>query len=152
MAADLFVWIDALWTKAQLDGTPPLYVMHRFLASERDYANAARILMREVKEPALVFRVWQGLLPVDRAAPRLAYPAAKKPPAAEALVARMMAAYGMSRAEAEDAFSLITTVGRALELYAALGVEPPEALAARVLDEPPPEREAAPRGLLGMIA
>jgi hypothetical protein len=161
VAADLFVWLDALWTKARLEGTPPLYVIHRFLASERDYAPAARILARDVKEPALVFCTWQGLLPVDRGAPRLSYPAPKKPPEAEALTVRMMAVYGMNRLEAEDAQSFVAAAGRPLDLYRELGVEPPETVIEMALDEDAdaPRRgrrkgvaPPATGGLLGTIA
>ena len=126
IAPSLFQWLDALFTKEKLEGTPPTYIMHRFLASDQDYVEAARVLGRDVREPDLVFRTWQGLLPKGRGAPRLHYAAPKKPPAEEALVSRMMVVLGESRWRCEDMVSVIRLTGRLPELYPYFGVEIPD--------------------------
>src|SRR6266545_1554996 len=85
----LFGFLDALWTKRVPEGTPPMFMLHRFLAADRELAEACRVVGREVRDPVLAFRTWQGLLPVARGAPRLAYVAAKRPPGMAALAARV---------------------------------------------------------------
>lgn len=120
---DLFRWMDALWTKEEPEGTPPTYMLHRFLASDIDLAPACRVLGLEVREPALVFKTWQGLLPRGRGAPRLAYVAPKKPPAEEALVTRMRQVTGDRRAVIEEHIALARLAGHVSELYAEFGVE-----------------------------
>lgn len=124
-STDLFGWLDALWTKAQPEGTPPTYVMHRFLASDPDLAPVARLLQNTVREPELVFRAWQGVLPRDRGAPRLSYIVAKKPPAEEAVVERLRTVMGESRRSAEQILEIVKLCGKAKTraLYAELGVE-----------------------------
>ncbi len=127
MATDLFTWIDALWNKKQPHGTPPIFMMHRFLASDRELAQAARCLQVDHRrEPAVAFRTWQGLLPKGRGAPRLAYVAPKKGKAAEVLTARMMKVLGERRVVVEEMQELVVQAGRELDLFLHFGVEPPE--------------------------
>ena len=127
MAVDLFTWLDALWNKTKPTGAPPIYIMHRFLASDQAMANAARYLQSDLRrEPSMVFSVWQGLLPKGRGAPRLSYVAAKKPKAAEELTARMMRVLGERREVVEEMQDLLTQAGLAEDLYIYFGMEPPE--------------------------
>lgn len=122
----LFTWMDALWTKAEPEGTPPTFMMHRFLASDIDLAPACRALGLEVREPALVFKTWQGLLPKGPGAPRLGYAAPKKPPQEEALVTRMREVTGERRAVIEEHIALARLAGHVSALYAEFGVEEEE--------------------------
>lgn len=126
MPVDLFVALDALWTKAPMENLPPLYILHRFLASEPDLAIAARELQRDLRrgDPDITFRVWQGLLPKERGAPRLSYVAPKKPPAVEQLTLRMMEVLKESRTTVEAMQTTIIWAHREQELYAEFGVEP----------------------------
>lgn len=129
---DLFTWLDALWNKKRPEGTPPIYIMHRFLASEQIFAGMARHLQSDLRrEPTLVFGTWQALLPTQKRAPRLQYVAAKKPKAAEELTERMMDVLGERREVVENMQEVAATAmaaqGRALaDLYFYYGVEPPE--------------------------
>lgn len=123
-STDLFGWIKALWTKEQPDGTPPTYMMHRFLASEQDLADVARWLQLEVREPALVFRTWQAMLPRGSAAPRFSYVAPKKPPAEEELVSRMKEVLAESRTTVEQMIEVVKMQGRLNDLYVEFGVIP----------------------------
>jgi len=123
---DLFQWLDALYTKAALEGTPPVFMMHRFLASDRDLASAARYIQLEIRDPEIAFRTWQGLLPEGRGAPRLSYVAAKKPPEAEALTVRMIQVLGERRRVVEQMQELMAAAGHERDLYFYFGVEPPE--------------------------
>jgi len=129
MADGLFNWMDALYTKKTLEGTPPIFMLHRFLASDRDLAMAAHTLQLEIKRagPRIAFRVWQGLLPKGQGAPRFRYVAAKKPPAVESLTARMMHVLGESRTVVEEMQGLVELTGRTEELYFEFGIEPPDA-------------------------
>jgi hypothetical protein len=123
---DVFGWLDALWNKQHPPGTPPVYMMHRFLASDVEFAQVARELALTIREAELVFGVWQALLPQAAKAPRLAYAAAKKPPAAEALVARLQVVLCAGRAEAEAAVAMVRSAGQLAALYAECGLVPPE--------------------------
>ena len=123
---DLFGWLDAVWTKAMPDGTPPTFMMHRFLASERDFADVARWLQLEVRDPLLVFKTWQAFTPKGRGAPRLQYVAAKRLPAEEELVSRMKVTLAESRRTVEEMISVIAAAGQLSALYAEFGVEAPD--------------------------
>jgi hypothetical protein len=128
MTTDLFTWLDALWTKATPEGTPPIFMLHRFLASDRRFATAAMYLQADQRRsPDVVFHTWKGLLPKHRGAPRLAYVAPKKPPAAEALTVRMMQVLGESRVVVEEMQALVALAGKETVLYEYFGVEPPTA-------------------------
>lgn len=124
MADDLFdTWLPALWTKARPEGRPPIFMMHRFLASDPDFAEAARVLQRDLRDPDITFVVWQGLLPRAPGAPRLQYVAPRKPPAEEALVARIMAVEHWRRDVAEAAVEVARAAGRLHDAHAHYGVE-----------------------------
>lgn len=146
---DLFTWLDALWNKKRPPGTPPIYIMHRFLASEQSLAHAARFLQSDLRrEPDLVMGTWQALLPQQRRAPRLAYVAVKKPPEAEELTQKMMGVLGERREVVEEMQALVATAladqGRLkADLYFYYGVEPPEAEATEDLWD---EERPKPRG------
>lgn len=124
--ADLFTWIDSLWNKKRLEGVPPVRMIHRFLASDKDFAPFCRALQLEVREPDLIVGTWRGLLPKGPGAPKgLQYVAAKKPPAAEELVTRMMRVLSERREVVEQ---MIETVAMKSEfavsqLYSEFGVE-----------------------------
>jgi len=124
MAEDVFAWLDACWSKRRPSGTPPTYMMHCFLASDPDLAMAARTLQREIREPDLVFSIWQAELPKGKAAPRsLRYVKAKKPPAAEKLVVAMQRVLAERREVVETMIEIVTDAGRVDELYTEYGVE-----------------------------
>lgn len=121
---DLFgTWLSAVWTKARPEGRPPTFVMHRFLASDRDLAEAARVLQRDAPDPRVCLRIWQGLLPRGRGVPRgLRYAAPKRPPAVEALVARVMEVEDLRRELAEEAVETLAHLGRLADAHAWYGV------------------------------
>lgn len=123
---DLFGWLNALWTKHRPEGTPPTFMMHRFLASERDFASVARTLQVEVRDPAMVFGIWQALLPDGRSAPRLQYVWPKKAAEEEDLVGRMRSVLSESRLTCERMLTIIQLAGREKDLYAEFGLLPPK--------------------------
>jgi hypothetical protein len=125
-STDLFGWIDALYSKKMPDGTPPTYMMHRFLASDRDLADVARVLQLELREPMLIFKTWQALLPKGRA-PRFNYIAAKKPPAEEELVTKMRSVLSEKRETVETMIEMVRLSGRLDELYIEFGIKDPDA-------------------------
>jgi len=121
---DLFVWLDSLWNKKQHEGTPPTFMMHRFLAADKDLAPFCQALAQEVQEPKLVHRIWQGLLPRGKGAPRLAYVAPKKAPAMEALATRMCLVLSERRRVVEETIAIVESAGRLPALYREFGIEP----------------------------
>lgn len=127
MATDLFTWINALWTKEDVEGTPPIFMMHRFLASNKKLAGAAHTLsLDHAREPRLAFHTWQGLLPKGKGAPRsprLSYVAPKKGAAAEALTVKMMRVLAERRVVVEEMQAIVVAAGREQELYIYFGVE-----------------------------
>lgn len=122
---DLFGWLDSLFNKSKPEGAPPTFMMHRFLVSDRDFAPAARVLQVNIRDPYLVWGTWQAMLPKGRGAPRLQYAAAKKPPAEEALVARMRQVLPESRHSIETMIAIVKAAGREAELYTEFGVTAP---------------------------
>ena len=132
MASDLFTWLDALWNKKRPPGVPPVYMMHRFLAFEKSYAEMARFLQSDLRrEPDLVFGTWQALLPTATRAPRLGYVAVKKGKAAEELTQQMMRVLAERRVVVEEMQEVViaemAAQGKQLaDLYLYFGVEPPE--------------------------
>lgn len=122
---DLFAWIDGLYTKKALEGTPPMFMIHRFVASDRRLANPARILQKDLRqEPDLLYRTWQGLLPTGKSAPRFGYVAAKKPAAAELVITKIMQTMGENRRTAEQMYELYVLAGHETELYRFFGIDP----------------------------
>lgn len=124
-SSDLFAWLDALFTKVRPEGTPPTFMMHRFLAADKDFAQVARYLAVEIKDPELIFGTWQAMLPKGRGAPRLQYVAPKKAAAEEELVTRMKATLSESRATVERMIAMIDMAGRLEDLYTEFGLEAP---------------------------
>lgn len=122
---DLFGWFDALYTKQTPGGTPPTYMMHRFMASDKDLAQFARVLQVQLREPMLIFKTWQALLPVGRSAPRWSYVVPKKPLAEEELVTRMRSVLSERRDVCEKMLDIVRLAGRETELYHEFGIKPP---------------------------
>jgi hypothetical protein len=141
---DLFTWLDAVWSKKRPEGIPPVFMLHRFLASDQMLAEAARTLQQDIRRlPDLTFGIWQALVPKATRAPRLAYVAAKKAKAAEELTTRMMSVLGESRRVVEDMHAIIYLEGRLLELYTYFGVECPAELKPKDTS-PPKKRDKKP--------
>lgn len=125
---DLFGWLDACWAKTRPEGTPPVFMMHRFLASDRDLAQVARYLQVEIRDSSLIFGTWQAMLPEGRGAPKgLRYVAPRKAPAEETLVTKMKDVLSESRRSVEAMLEVVRAGGRLPALYAEFGVEMPKA-------------------------
>ena len=122
---DLFAWINAIFDKTRPEGTPPTFMMHRFLASEKDYAPVCRALQTDVRDPHLVFGTWQALLPQGRA-PRFTYVWPKKGAEEEELVTRMKSVLSESRRTCEAMLAIVQLAGRERELYQEFGIQPPK--------------------------
>lgn len=119
---DVFGWLNAIFTKETPRGTPPTFMMHRFIASDRMYASVARELQL-LRQPDLIFGTWQALLPKDSGAPRFSYVVPKKPPAEEALAARMRVVLSESRDTVEQMIELAKLAGAEEALYVEFGIE-----------------------------
>lgn len=150
-ADDLFVWLDALWNKQKPEGAFPVFIAHRFLASDQNLANAARVLGKDIRDPAMAFAAWQALLPEAHDAPFLVYPAPKKRPEAEQLTQRMMVVLSVRRQVAEEMQALVQAAGRLDELYVEYGIVAPDA-ETPVDDEMSPRKKVkGPVGLMAML-
>lgn len=123
---DVFGWLDAMFTKQRPRGTPPTFMMHRFIASDKLYAPFAREVQL-LRQPDMIFGCWQALLPQDKGAPRFGYAVAKKLPAEEALITRIREVLSVRRDVAEEMYSLAADCGVTKDLYAEFGIEPPKA-------------------------
>lgn len=115
--------LNALFRKKEIHGDPPMFVVHRFLASDRDFAPFVRDISRDVRDDQLAFAIWQAALPKTRTAPFLPYAAAKKLPAAGDLAARIMERKQMSRTEAEEALGILELAGHIPEVRRFFGLE-----------------------------
>ncbi len=127
--------LAALWNKTPRDtlianlGTQPpgCFLLHRFLASEPDFAIAARYLQADIRgEEAILFATWQGLLPRAASAPFLKYVAPKKGPEAEELTLVMMGHMKERREIVEELQEIFALQDLTQELYQHYGVEPPK--------------------------
>lgn len=123
---DLFKQLDLLFNKQPLpEGVEPPhpFVLHRFLASDRDFAPFAKQFNLDIWDPELNWEMWRTLLPRAPGAPRLKYAAPKKAPEAEELTLRIMAVDGLQRVRAEEAVEILTASGHLTEAYDYYGVE-----------------------------
>jgi len=148
---DLFTWLDAIWNKRKPEGTFPAFIAHRFLASDRFLATAARVIAQDVRDPAMAFAVWQGLTPEESGAPRLTYPTAKKRPEAEALTLRMMDVLRVRRNVAEDMQKIIAATDKMDALYKEFGIVAPDAEGESNEVTPKRKKVKEPVGLMAMI-
>lgn len=137
---DLFGWLDALYTKVTPTGTPPTYMMHRFMASDPDLAQFARILQVQLRESMLIFKTWQALLPRGRGAPRFGYVVAKKPPEEEELITKMRSVLSERRDVCEIMLHIVRLAGREKDLYAEFGLLPPGTKTKAVVKPAPPKQ------------
>ena len=136
---DLFVAIKSLWTKERLEGMPPTFIMHRFLASDRDLAPVAKDLQKSIKGSegdAMRIQVWRGILPKGRDSPRLSYVAPKKRPSEDKLTTKMMEVLSARREVVEEMIELfkigtgtglLRVDGSLSDLYHYFGVDEEEA-------------------------
>ena len=148
---DLFTWLDAIWNKRKPEGTFPTFIAHRFLASDRFWANVARVIGKDVREPAMAFAVWQGLTAEEAGAPRLVYTTAKKRPEAEQLTLRIMGVMRVRRNVAEDMQRLVASAGRMDDLYKEFGIVAPDAEGELNEVTAVTRRAAGPVGLMAML-
>lgn len=122
---DLFEKIDSLFTKKEVAGDPiHPFVLHRFLASDMDFARAAAYFQEATWDPEMTWALWLFVLPRLPSAPRMRYVAAKKPEAASKLIARMLEAHPLlSRDDAEFIHTFCERQGRLGALLLHYGFE-----------------------------
>lgn len=128
MSVDLFEAMNYLFTKRTypFDDYPSAFIMHRFLASDMDYALACGEAAK-IRDDQMVFAWWRAILPQGRGAPFFTYTAPKKRAAAEELVERLMGLYCYTREQAEEAIDLLRELGHAEDMHAYFGVEETDA-------------------------
>ena len=117
---DLFAALDALSTKVRLEQPPSMFIQHRFLASDPDYAQAARTIQKDIKGDEgekIALRIWQGILPRGAGSPRLSYVAPRKGKKVEELTQAMMKDLRENRVTVEAMLEIYYLLGRTPELY-----------------------------------
>lgn len=102
---------------------PPVFVLHRFLASDPDYSQVWRYYARLIRDNHMCLQFWRAILPKQGKAPFLKYVAPKKLESPEALIRRYMEVFGLNRLEAEEAVEIIEMAGEKENLANYLGVE-----------------------------
>jgi hypothetical protein len=120
---ELFDYLGALFQHKSYEGNPPQpFIVHRFLASDKDYAETAAGVQLVSSDPAIVYELWRSILPQGRM-PRLTYVGPKKEPAAEGLALALMERSQLNRTQAEDAVLILQAVGKFYEACSAYGVD-----------------------------
>ena len=122
--ADIFVALDQLFAGATPDEYPSPWILHRFLASDPDFAQVAAEVQHHVRGPEETFLVWRAMVrPMHLPrAPRCSYVGPKKEPQAEALVGALMTRLSLRRAVAEQYAELLQMLGQAKQAASELGV------------------------------
>jgi hypothetical protein len=122
--ADIFQQIDQLFKGQQPVGTVSVYSLHRFLASDQNFAPFAK-QFSSIRDDSMVVEIWRTSLPRIRT-PWLKWPAPKKPPAVDALVKKYADVENLSIVEAESQIQTITQMGKLGEALQYYGIEPPK--------------------------
>lgn len=119
---DINTALDAIFDGVPLERPPAPFILHRFLASDRDFCAVARDLQLDVRDPAMVFRVWQlALRGVGK--PKLFYTGPKKQKGADDLTLRLMEYYNCGREQAEEYVVILTAGGGYASACTEFGVE-----------------------------
>jgi hypothetical protein len=122
----LFDKIDALFKgkhPTELDSIPNFYIIHRFLASDKDYALVVRNIGHKIRGDDILWQFWRAVVPRVSKSPYLKYPAPGKPGAATDLAQRLANRRAMSRLEAEQTIDLFDEMGKKQDLANYLGIE-----------------------------
>lgn len=123
MAVDIFEALDAMFRKQKLTEHPTPFILHRFLASDKDFAQVAKQVQLECTDAEMVFEIWRTAVPRMNKPPRFTYVGPRKQKAAESLVAALMLREHLRKEEAEDVAELAEMVKGTKKLEAYYGVE-----------------------------
>lgn len=125
MAVDIFVCLDLLFKGGTPEEYPSPWILHRFLASDPDFARVAHEVQNDIRGPEETFKVWQSMVRPMRLprAPKLKYVGPKKVGQAEGLVQALMHRRQLSRSVAEQMAEILELRGVAAAAAAELGVE-----------------------------
>lgn len=125
MAVDLFEALDGLFRhepKGEGQEVPSPFILHRFLASDPDYAAAAKEIQR-VSDPYMVYAIWRGAVRRSPRAPRLKYVGPRRSKTAEDLVARIMEVRSVRREVAEGYLDMLRQMKKLSVLEKEFGIE-----------------------------
>lgn len=116
---------DPLFDKSEDDpkSRPSMWLTNRALCWEVVLAPIA-IGVSQLKDDDMAWEVWRTALPRQRKAPRLGYPAPKRPPKAEALVTALMHHTNLGRNDAETAVDVASASGQLEAMMLTYGVDP----------------------------
>ena len=125
---DIFYALDCMFRGQLPKKFPSPWILHRFLAWDKDYAKAAKEVQANVDFADDMFKVWMALVRPQRLrrAPRLKYVGPKNQPSAKGLVAALMSRKKVRREVAEQMAELIELQGKADEVRKEFGVDPDE--------------------------
>lgn len=110
-ALDIFEQFNLLFQHEMVEDPPYHLILHRFLASDQDFAYWAREFTRNhIYDPLMLWKLWCSIVPPLPRAPFMRYVAPKAPKAAAGLVPRLMEVHRWSRERAEESAELMLTV------------------------------------------
>lgn len=115
--------IGALYKHEKLERPPSMFVVHRFLASDRDLAPVAKVFNLNIRDDAMAWQTWRAVLPRQPKAPYLKYPAPGKAGKPSELVARAMEVFGWNRHTAQENINIIELAGQLDDFANRLGIE-----------------------------
>lgn len=102
MAVDLFRQMDQLFRGEEIEGDLNTFALHRFLASDPNFSQAAKQIGNNIRDDRLAVGVWKFSLPRLRKSPWFKYPAPKKTPEVEALVKKIADVENVTCVAAEE--------------------------------------------------
>lgn len=123
----IFNKLQALFEKREVSEPPSFWMIHRFLASDRDFARVAREINLTYLDDERLWAFWYGLIP-ERSiskkwlARNFTYVAPTQPDEPSELVQRLMEVRPLSRSEAEEIEEFAEMQGKKRELKQNLGV------------------------------
>ncbi len=116
----LFTAIKAIFGGRAVGDNPPTdWMLHRYIASDIDYAPFAKDISLKIFETAFVWEIWRAAVP--RGNPRFQYTAAKKSRKKNVLANQMVERLGLHPATAEEYAEIITLLSKEQDMFAHLG-------------------------------
>lgn len=120
---NLFDAIKALFRKEEITSPVPSdFMLHRFLASQKDFAPFCKEINLHVYDRDMVWVIWKTALPRAARAPYLPYPAPKSKKDDE-FTTQLADRMNISLTEAEDIVELIDLADKREEVSSYYGIE-----------------------------
>lgn len=120
---DLFDAIRKLFRKEPIKDPPSDFMLHRFLASQRDFAPFCAEINLYIKNRELTWGIWKAALPKAASAPYLPYPAPKKQYPDDPFIEGLMEELGVGLLEAQEIAEIVELEGKTQEVANYYGID-----------------------------